>query len=277
MKTLLQFLLRYSIFFMFVAMEVLAFVLMTHKNAYQRNAVLASCNRVTASMYAAETAVVGYFGLREENERLAEENVELRNKINELENVIECGVAYGEEYVSVEHDVEYVGAQVVNLSVNQARNYLTINKGERDGVGTDMGVRCKEGVVGIVSAVSDRFAVVIPLLNPDISISCRLKKNDYIGSLQWEGRDPRYAGLKDVARHIEIAVGDTIVTSGLSAIFPKDIPVGVVEEDRLEEGDVYHTIKVRLFADFRRLGKVSVIKNNCAREQVELELESERQ
>lgn len=271
MKTLLQFFLRYSVFFLFLALEIVAFIMLSNHNLYQRSVVLSSCNRVTASLYEAETAVVDYFRLRQDNNLLEAENAELRNRINELENQIENAGIAASDYIAADKDLQYVDARVVNLSTNQQRNYLTLNKGSRDGIKPNMGVRCKEGVVGIVDVVSERFAVVVPILNPGISISCRLTKNDYVGSLMWEGRDYRYANLKDIARHIDIQEGDTLVTSGLSAIFPPNIPVGIVEQTKLTEGDAYYTVKVRLFTDFRRLHSTQVILNHNAEEEEALE------
>lgn len=271
MKKLLQFLIRYSIFFLFVILEAVAFVLLSHRNAYQRNAFLSSSNVVSAYLYSAETAVLEYFFLRQTNRQLAEENTALHNQIVALETQLQQMEDSVFTFTDTPTQLHYIGAKVVNITTNQQHNYLTINKGKADGVGLDMGVCSETGVVGIVSSVSEHFAMVIPVINPDLSISCRLKKNDYIGSLQWDGRNKRTAELKDIARHVQIEEGDTIITSGLSTIFPKNIPVGTVQTAHLAEGDAYYTIKVQLFTDFNSLYTVQVIQNLLAQEQKKLE------
>ena len=160
----------------------------------------------------------------------------------------------------------YREGKVVQMTMNGMRNYLTINRGEEDSVYEGMGVRNEEGAVGIVATVGKHYAVVLPLINIETHLSCRFLKNDYIGTLQWDGRDTRFAELADVTTHLEVNVGDTIVTSGLSTSFPAGVPVGVVEECRLEEGASYYTVRVRLATDFRRLRHIEVIDNEDVEE-----------
>ena len=162
--------------------------------------------------------------------------------------------------------VVYREGKVVQMTMNSMRNYLTINRGEEDDVYEGMGVRNEEGAVGIVATVGKHYAVVLPLINIETRLSCRFLKNDYIGTLQWDGRDTRFADLADVATHLEVNIGDTIVTSGLSTSFPAGVPVGVVEECRLEEGASYYTVRVRLATDFRRLRHIEVIDNEDVEE-----------
>ncbi|MGN1248183.1 MAG: rod shape-determining protein MreC, partial [Paludibacteraceae bacterium] len=160
----------------------------------------------------------------------------------------------------------YREGKVVQMTMNGMRNYLTINRGEEDGVYEGMGVRNDEGAVGIVATVGKHYSVVLPLINIETRLSCRFLKNDYIGTLQWDGGDTRFADLADVATHLEVNIGDTIVTSGLSTSFPAGVPVGVVEECRLEEGASYYTVRVRLATDFRRLRHIEVIDNEDVEE-----------
>ena len=160
----------------------------------------------------------------------------------------------------------YREGKVVQMTMNGMRNYLTINRGEEDNVYEGMGVRNDEGAVGIVATVGKHYSVVLPLINIETRLSCRFLKNDYIGTLQWDGRDTRFADLVDVATHLEVNIGDTIVTSGLSTSFPAGVPVGVVEECRLEEGASYYTVRVRLATDFRRLRHIEVIDNEDVEE-----------
>ena len=272
MQTLLKFILRYGNFLLFLLLEVAAFLLVVWSNAYPRSSALSTANRLVAWQYEIEAEVTGYFGLKGVNERLAAENAALRSQMENnghmpgCAGVPACYLAQDSAVSMMRGKVVYREGKVVQMTMNSMRNYLTINRGEEDDVYEGMGVRNEEGAVGIVATVGKHYAVVLPIINIETRLSCRFLKNDYIGTLQWDGRDTRFADLADVATHLEVNIGDTIVTSGLSTSFPAGVPVGVVEECRLEEGASYYTVRVRLFTDFRRLRYIEVIDNEDVEE-----------
>lgn len=249
MQTLLKILLRYSNFLVFIALEVAAFMLVYHNNAAPRSSMLSTANSVIAWQNEQISDVCAYFSLRAQNEQLAAENVALRNRLAALDTAHSEGA------------VHYATAKVVQMTTDQLHNYLTIDKGSKDGIVRGQGVRNSEGVVGIVRTVGPNYSVVLPVIHTQTNISCRFTKNDYIGILQWDGEDNRFACLTDVAAHMVINPGDTIVTSGLSPVFPEGIPVGIVETSTLKQGDSYHTIRVRLNTNFKRLKYVEVVQN----------------
>ena len=280
MQSLLKFILRYGNFLLFLLLEVAAFLLVVWSNAYPRSSALSTANRLVAWQYETVSEVTGYFGLKGVNERLAAENAALRSRLENsgqlpgcagacmpgCAGVPACYLAQDSAVSMMRGKVVYREGKVVQMTMNSMRNYLTINRGEEDDVYEGMGVRNEEGAVGIVATVGKHYAVVLPLINIETHLSCRFLKNDYIGTLQWDGRDTRFAELADVATHLEVNVGDTIVTSGLSTSFPAGVPVGVVEECRLEEGASYYTVRVRLFTDFRRLRYIEMIDNEDVEE-----------
>ena len=276
MQTLLKFILRYGNFLLFILLEVAAFMLVGWSNAYPRSSVLSTANRFVAWQYEVVSEVTGYFGLKGVNERLAAENAALRTQL-ENSGLWEESDADTTKILSTNYKSPFKGdlegpriiyreGKVVQMTMNGMRNYLTVNRGEEDGVYEGMGVRNEEGAVGIVATVGKHYAVVLPIINIETHLSCRFLKNDYIGTLQWDGRDTRFAELADVATHLEVNIGDTIVTSGLSTSFPAGIPVGVVEDCRLDEGASYYTVRVRLATDFRRLRYIEVIDNEDVEE-----------
>lgn len=276
MRNLWQFLVKYSNLLLFLLLEAVALGLVFSYNNLNRSVWLSSANRFTGGLYATWDNMTDYFHLRTENECLSAQNVELQNRITALENRLE-GVdeallpdSVG-AYIYAEKHLNYIPAKVINISTSTQRNFITLNKGLRDGVEVDMGVVDQDGVVGIVRTVSDRFAVVIPVINSAFSISCRFLSNDKLAPLHWDGVNYRYAQLEDVARHVEVQEGDTLVTSGLSDAFPEGIRVGVVEKAELSESDIYYHIQVRLAADFHRLGYVQIIQNKARAEQKQLE------
>ena len=258
MQTLIKILQRYSNFLVFIALEVAAFMLISLNSAYPRSSLLSTANAVVAWQNAQINEIVGYFSLRSQNEKLAEENASLRNYICSMDSAQNAG------------SIHYTHAKVVQMTTDEVHNYLTINRGSKDGLQRGQGVRNEDGVVGIVRTVGPNYSVVLPIINTHTNLSCRFAKNDYIGTLQWDGKDNRFAQLADVASHMVVNQGDTIVTSGLSPVFPEGIPVGIVESSVLKEGDSYYTIRVRLSTNYKRLKYVEVVQNADQNELEEL-------
>ena len=247
---------------------------------YQKNIFLTSSNSMVAGMYEWSNSVVEFFKLRSANDNLSEENTALKNQIIKLQNQI--STLKPETIDSVhfrippEMEYQFIAAKVINCSTNKLLNYITLNKGARDGICPDMGVISDEGVVGIVKTVNSKNSVVIPILNPKLEISCKFKRSNYSGGLRWEsGEDYRYANLTDIARHVEISLGDTLVTSGFTSNFPAGIPVGNIEDFKIKESDAYYKIKVKLSVNFRTLSHVKVINSLNYKEQKDLEKKSE--
>ena len=257
MQNLLKILLRYSNFLVFIALEVAAFMLISLNNAAPRSSMLSTANEVIAWQHKQISEISGYFSLRSQNERLAAENAALRNQLCAMDSA-QGGALH------------YQSAQVVQMTTDELHNYLTINRGSKHGIVRGQGVRNSDGVVGIVRTVGRNYSIVMPVINTQTNLSCRFTKNDYIGTLQWDGKDSRFARLTDVAAHMVVNPGDTIVTSGLSPVFPEGIPVGIVENSVLKEGDSYHTICVRLHTNFKRLRYVEVVQNAHQNELEEL-------
>ena len=131
-----------------------------------------------------------------------------------------------------------------------------------DGITSEMGVIDQNGVVGIVNVVGENSARIISLLNPNLRLSCKVKGSDFFGSLVWDGKSPYYAILEEMPRHVKFETGDTIVTSGYSAVFPEGITVGVIDEQLNTGGDNFYSLRIKLLTDFTQLSTVRVIKNN---------------
>lgn len=261
MRNLLHFLARYSNFLIFIILEVVAFILIITTNGYQQSAVSSSANKVVARVQQWNTSIVDYFHLRSVNEQLAEENAMLRTQLMQQANIIESIAERDSQYVYAHLDMDYIPAKVVGITTNKQHNYLTINKGRRDGLTEDMGVICSDGVVGITSAVGEKYALVVPLIHTKMNLSCELLKNNYACGTQWNGRNYRYVQATDISRHIVVNLGDTIVTSGLTTNFPEGIMVGIVEKTELDDSDNYHRTTIRLSTDYKKIKYVQVIRN----------------
>lgn len=269
MKEIIKLILKYHFTIIFILLEIVSFSLIIRHNEYQRAIFSESASTLFGNVSSTITSIKDYFRLKEMNESLANENILLKNRLEEYEllrdTIIHRTVV--QDSIPV---YEYIGAKQVNATYNRTKNYITLNRGRKNGLQKEMAVCTPEGIVGLIQDLSDHFAVVIPLINVDSRISAKIKKNNYYGSLQWDGNDYAYSYLNDIPYHVEVNAGDTIVTSGLSKIFPEGIVVGYVESVDKETAN-FLKIKVKLAVDFKRINHVYVILNNKKNEQTSLE------
>ena len=268
MWNLIHFFAKNSPFFTWLVLAILSIVLLCQTNPYHRSIWFGSANAVVGSVYDVQSNVTGYFGLRAINEDLLARTGELEAENLRLQQVLK---AY-EDQMALDTDsakqYEYMIAHVVGNSITQAENYITLDKGSRQGMRPNMGVADQNGVIGIISKVSDNYSLVISVLNPKLRLSVMIRNTESMGSLVWDGIDSRFALLEDLPRNVSFNLGDTIVTTGFTTSFPKDVPVGRVT-DSYDKGGSFLTLKVELFSDFNRLNDVHVIVNE---RQVEQEL-----
>lgn len=237
---------------------------------YRQHLYLTSAGGMASSVYKGANNVTSYFNLHEINEDLNRQNAQLQSQILELQRTINMLNEQGyTDTLQLEPSVpqfNFVVAHVINNSVSKPYNYLTINKGSRDGIKPELGVVDRNGVVGIVSNVGPSSARVISLLNPHFRLSCKLKRTDYFGSLVWDGKHPDEAVLEELPRHTVFECGDTVVTSGYSSVFPPGLPVGVVIDNDTDHNQNFFTLRLRLLTDFTTLGNVQVIENSMTEE-----------
>ena len=275
MRNLLDFLLKYNYWFLFILLEVISFALLFRFNNYHGSVFFTSSNVIIGSIYDLTNNITSYFHLKDINEDLVHENVQLRLQIEHLKEnfkdltIDSTRIEQIKKAALEGYDIQK--AKVINNSLTHADNYITIDKGEKDGIHSEMGVIDGDGIVGIVYLTSDHYSVVIPILNSKSNISCKVKNSDYFGFLKWNGGSSQYAIVNDMPRHSLFAIGDTIVTSGHSAVFPQGIPVGTIEDMQDSHDGLSYLLKVKLFTDFARLGDVRVISRKGHEEQMLLE------
>lgn len=269
MKEIIKLILKYHFTIIFILLEIVSFSLIIRHNEYQRAIFSESASTLFGNISLTITSIKDYFRLKEMNESLANENILLKNRLEKYEFLRDT-IIHGTVVQDSIPVYEYIGAKQVNATYNRTKNYITLNQGRKNGLQKEMAVCTPEGIVGLIQDLSDHFAVVIPLINVDSRISAKIKKNNYYGSLQWDGNDYAYSYLNDIPYHVEVNAGDTIVTSGLSKIFPEGIVVGYAESVDKETAN-FLKIKVKLAVDFKRINHVYVILNNKKNEQTSLE------
>lgn len=263
MRNLIDFLARHNHWFLFILLEVLSFVLLFHYNSYQGSVWFSSANAVSGKVFEWNASVTQYFSLVDVNKTLTERNIYLERQVEQLTEQLEKAGRDSTEIermqTSVLKDCNTIPAKVVSCSLNKLNNFITIDKGYADGVRKDMGVVCGTGVVGIVYLVSEHYSVLIPVLSSVSNISCTIHSRGYFGYLHWKGGSPEEAYIDDIPRHARFKLGDVIVTSGYSSVFPPGIVVGKIKHVYNSANGLSYRLKITLSTDFGRLRDVCVI------------------
>lgn len=269
MRNLLNFLAKYNHVIVFILLESLALYSLFEADNYHNVRFYQRIKGITARLERGMSNSAYYFRLWEVNEKLAAENSYLKESLSALELEDDAVVTVVDDTVSSRRYV-YTLAEVINNSVNRQKNFITLDKGSEAGIEKDMAVISDDGVVGIIVGSSPKYSVAMSLLNIDTKISARLKANDYFGSLSWDGSDYRTAILSEIPQHVIVNVGDTIVTSGYSSMFPPDVMIGTIKSlDK--SGSDFYDIEVSLSVDFKKLHFIDIVSNTDIVEQVELE------
>ena len=263
MRNLLNFLLKYNYWLLFILLEVICFVLLFRFNNYQQSVFFTSANVVAGKVYEVSGGISSYFHLKSVNEDLLDRNMALEQQITNLENRLKDyridSITMNSIRYLEQADYKIFKAHVIRNSLNQADNYITLDKGSSSGIRPEMGVVDGNGVVGIVYKTSPSYSLVISVLNSKSSISCKIIGSEYFGY------------LKDLPRHAELNLGDTVVTSGYSTVFPAGVMVGTVDDMSDSNDGLSYLLKIKLATDFGKLGNVRVISRSGQGEQRELE------
>jgi rod shape-determining protein MreC len=236
----------------------------------QRVKWLSSSSKVAGSVYQIKANLENYFELKKVNKRLSDENANLRQALyqSQFEKALIEGT-FGNTDTLNKFVVS--PAKVIKNSVIREKNLITLNKGGKEGIVQDMGVISDKGVVGVVENTSDHFTTVISLLHSELSINASLKNTKHFGSLIWDTKTIDRCILVDLPKISNIQIGDTIVTGGMSSVFPAGIPIGQVSAYSVPNNSSFYKAEVRLFNDMSNLDQVYVIKNTLKEEQVSLE------
>lgn len=290
MRNLILFFTRQAHVFLFLFLEIICFYLIINSQNFQKVTFFNSFYELTGNYYESYTNTIEYFRLKRVNDSLRQENARLRNQMTDVYYHLDSQfinphnkdsfrfpsfsidtVKKDTQHIKRIQQYEYIPAKVINNSVSKRNNYITFNKGEKQGVEGKMGVITDKGVAGIVKNVSPHFSVALSILHNNFRLSCKIKETGKIGSLNWDGQDPQTVLLEDMPAYYEIEEGQEVMTSQYSRIFPENIPVGKIVNYEAFEGDNFYTIEVRLNVDFRNLREVYLIKNTLRKEQVQLE------
>ncbi|GGZ72872.1 rod shape-determining protein MreC [Algibacter mikhailovii] len=258
MQQIINFIIKNKNFLLFFLLFDIALLFTIQSHSYHKSKFINSANFLTGGIYNSINNINGYFNLKSQNQLLSEENRRLRslitNSSNKVDSVFIDSLMFRASY-------RFFTANVIKNSYALSTNMLTLNKGVKDSIKQDFGVISSKGIVGIVDRTSNHFATVLSILNTTSKISAQLKKTNHFGTLTWNGKSPEFTQLIDIPKIAPVVAGDTIITSGRSSIFPKGVPIGVVEDFELDQAENYYEINVRLFNDMTNIEHVYVIEN----------------
>ena len=260
MRNLINFITRHYFFFLFALLQVVALMLIVQNNTYHRSFFINSSNIIAGNIYRMQSGITQYFSLRVINEQLMEENTRLRSQIPGTYLTTDQNIFTFRDTLH-QRQFRYINARVINNSVRNRNNHMTLNKGRLHGIRPDMGVIGPNGVIGIVKDVSGNFSSIMSLLHSEMQISAKIKKNNHLGTIIWEGFDHTKVTMLYIPPHVELERGDTIITSGFSQIFPEGIAIGEIDDFEVRRGDNFYTIDIKLFTDFNKLEYVQVVQN----------------
>lgn len=266
MRVVFALLRRSHILLLFLLLETGALFWLVRERSYQRSIASERLLHYSGIMLGSLSEWRSYFHLKEENRALAEQNARLQNQLKQFhiyrggeDKVVAVNSLAIQRYRSLP-------ARVINSSYFKRNNYLRLDRGRSSGVEENMGVIGPQGVIGVVTQVSKHFATVLPLINPNLSISGQLEKSGHYGSVQWGGSDYRRIFLSDIPRYAELDSGDLVSTDGRSLAFPAGIPIGRVLKSELQADQNFSRIELRLAEDFSRLSQVYVLRDYFRKE-----------
>lgn len=270
MRNLFRFFRRIRIVLLFLLLEFIAFTFVIRQNVYHQAAFFNSSMEINGYVLKIRSNIVSYFNLIEENKRLLEENANLRSLLKSS-YIISDKKVFEINDTLYRQQFEFLTANVISYSNNQRNNYLTLDKGHEQGIEEGMGVYSPNGVVGVVDYSSKNYCLVRSFLHSSVQISTKLKRLGAIGTAIWDGDNFNYAYLNDIPLHVRVKIGDTLVTSRFSSIFPEGIMLGFVENINTDATKAFYKIKFRIAVDFSHLSGVYIIRNMIKEELEELE------
>lgn len=259
----------------FILLEIASLSMLSRNSELQKIWLARISHGFMAKTWGTTQAVGNYFSLKKQNDELFLENERLKGLVRGYEQAaLEADPAF--KPYGKDNGFNYIPATIIKSGTNTQHNYLILDKGSEDGVMENSGIISSKGVIGIVDAVSKHYSFAISFLNKELNISARLDTSGAVGPLAWDGINTDGAVLKEIPLQFKYNPGDTVYTSGYSAIFPPDIPLGIAGEAKVINGAT-NEIKVRLFQDHSALKYVTIIENTRLSEIGEIENREEKE
>ena len=266
MQNFIDRLLQYAHWVLFLILEVLSGWMLFRFNAYQGSVWFTQANAVAGQVLDYEAKLLQFIHLKDLNGQLTQDILQLQQENDSMRTLLTQLTQDSSYTQKVQADLlageKLIPAHVISNSIKQKDNFITLDKGSKDGIRTEMGVVSGTGIVGITYLVSNHFSVVLPILNTHSNISCRLRGTNYFGSLKWSGGSPLQAYMDDIPRHARCKIGDVVETSGFSSVFPAGIFVGKVIQINNSKDGLSYRLEVQLSTDLAKIRDVCIVSNS---------------
>ncbi len=280
MRYLLHFLWKNYAFLLFLVLEVLSLAIVVNANKHQSAIFSDVANTYGGEIFSSYSNIRDYFHLKDANLLLSQENAILRTQVQGLKILVDStnfnsfaplDSTNTQTRDSLKINFDFLSAKVINNSTNRQQNYIMLNKGSQHGVLKNMGIIGPKGIVGVIFEVSDDYSSGISLLNRKLNVSAKIKRNNELGILLWDGKSDRYGQLDAIENYVPILIGDTLVTSGFSHIFPEGEIIGTIDSFEKIPGKTSWKIQVKYATDFSQLYWVNIVRNRKYEQQIALE------
>ncbi len=260
MQQIVNFILKYKYFLFFLLLEIIAISFTIQNHSYHNSAFSNSANFLSGGIHKRVNRIKEYGDLRKHNDQLLQENAHLKNILAQELRTSDSSLIQVIDTIKYFQKYRYTTAKVIENQYQKKYNYLTIDKGIRHGLTSEMGVANSKGIIGITTNLSNGYTTVLSILNENAKINVKLSKSPHFGTLEWNGQNYNVLQLTDLPIQANIKVGDTLITGGRSVIFPEGIPVGTVRNFKVQNND-YSSIDIKLFNDMSAIGPVYIISN----------------
>ena len=257
MGQLFQFLFAFRAFILFIVLEICSVFIIITNNAYTGAVFFNSSNATVAQFMNWSQQMQTYWHLSDINASLAAENAKLPKQLTQYSFITK-----GDSSSTLYRNFDFIETRVVNNSIHQYKNFITLDKGTKQGIQPNMAVIGPFGIVGKIRYVSENFSVAMSILNIDHTISCAIKRTQNVGTVRWGGIDQQLVQFNFIPRHVLPLVGDTVVTSGYNTIFPPNIPVGIIRKVKLRGESSFYDIDVEISQDLSNISFVDIIKSS---------------
>ena len=223
MQQIIDFIIRKKDVVVYLILLSFSFALILNSNYFQKSKVLLFSNNISNYTTKNLNYFNEYFKLKELNYKLSEENLVLKNQLEKINEISSLDSLTNENFL-------YKNAKVISNNLSSFKNRIIVNKGIRDGIKNEMGVVSSDGIVGIIDNTTKRYSSIMSILNIEMKINAKVKRTEHFGTLEWDGFDTRRLTLNDISETAKIKVGDSIITGGMSLIFPEGINIGIVSK-----------------------------------------------
>ena len=274
MQQIIDFIIRKKDVVVYIVLLIFSLALVFNSSYFHKSKIILFSNSIANYSTENFNYLNEYFELKKINSNLLEENLILKNQLEKVNKPTSLDSLTNINF-------SYKNAKVISNNLSSFKNRLVINKGIKDGLKNEMGVINSDGIIGIINSTSKNYSSIMSILNIEIKINAKIKKTSHFGTLEWDGLSTKYLKLNDIPETANIKIGDSIVTGGMSLIFPEGIKIGVVSKISSNENQVtsfsiksgnndvfeyesrenYLNIKVKLNTDMSNLNNVYIIES----------------